>query len=85
VDGAALSAARPIEVDDTRVGEGYGMPTDASREAAELFAKTEGIFVDHTYTAKAAAGMLAGIRGGAFADARSVLFWHTGGQVGLFA
>jgi D-cysteine desulfhydrase/L-cysteate sulfo-lyase len=41
--------------------------------------------VDHTYTAKAAAGMLAGIRGGAFANARSVLFWHTGGQVGLFA
>jgi L-cysteate sulfo-lyase len=85
VDGTELAAARPIDVDDTRVGEGYGIPTDASREAAELFAKTEAIFVDHTYTAKAAAGMLAGIRSGAFADARSVLFWHTGGQVGLFA
>ena len=85
VDGKALAAARPIDVDDTRVGEGYGIPTDASREAAELLAKTEAIFVDHTYTAKAVAGMLAGIRSGAFGDARSVLFWHTGGQVGLFA
>jgi 1-aminocyclopropane-1-carboxylate deaminase/D-cysteine desulfhydrase-like pyridoxal-dependent ACC family enzyme len=85
VDGRALAQARPIDVDDTRVGGGYGVPTDASREAAELFAKTEAIFVDHTYTAKAAAGLLAGIRDGTLADARSVLFWHTGGQVGLFA
>jgi D-cysteine desulfhydrase len=85
VDGVALATARPIDVDDTRVGAGYGIPTDASREAADLFAKTEAIFVDHTYTAKAAAGMIAGLRGGAFGDARVVLFWHTGGQVGLFA
>jgi 1-aminocyclopropane-1-carboxylate deaminase/D-cysteine desulfhydrase-like pyridoxal-dependent ACC family enzyme len=85
IDGAALAGARPIEVDDTRVGPGYGLPTDASREAVELFARTEAVFVDHTYTAKAAAGFIAALRSGAFDGAESVLFWHTGGQVGLLA
>lgn len=85
VDGQALASARPILVDDTQVGPGYGLPTDASREAARLFATHEAVFVDHTYTAKAAAGLVAGLRSGTFADAESILFWHTGGQVALFA
>jgi 1-aminocyclopropane-1-carboxylate deaminase/D-cysteine desulfhydrase-like pyridoxal-dependent ACC family enzyme len=85
VDGRALADARPVEVDDTRIGDGYGIPTDGSREAASLLARHEGIFVDHWYTAKAAAGLIAGLRGGAFGDIRSVLFWHTGGQAGLLA
>ena len=85
LDGPALAEARPIDVDDTRIGQGYGCPTEASQEAIELFARHEAIFVDHTYTAKAAAGLLAAVRAGAFDDAGSVLFWHTGGQVGLFA
>ncbi len=85
VDGGAFADARPIEVDDTRIGDGYGIPTDASREAAHLLARHEGVFVDHWYTAKAAAGLIGGLRDGAFGDVRSVLFWHTGGQVGLLA
>lgn len=74
-----------IEVDDTRVGGGYGVPTDASREAQELAAKTEALFVDHTYTAKAFGAMIAYLRAGRFDTDETVLFWHTGGQVGLFA
>lgn len=74
-----------IVVDDTRVGGGYGVPTDASREAQELAARTEALFVDHTYTAKAFGAMLAYIREGRFDTDETVLFWHTGGQVGLFA
>jgi 1-aminocyclopropane-1-carboxylate deaminase/D-cysteine desulfhydrase-like pyridoxal-dependent ACC family enzyme len=85
VDGSDLAAACPLDVDDGRVGDGYGVPTPASREAADLFAKHEAVFVDHTYTAKAAAGLIAGLRAGAFEGMQSVLFWHTGGQVGLFA
>lgn len=85
IDGDALAAARDIDVDDTRIGDGYGLPTEASREAVDLFARCEAVFVDHTYTAKAAAGFIAGLRAGAFDHARSVLFWHTGGQVGLLA
>jgi D-cysteine desulfhydrase family pyridoxal phosphate-dependent enzyme len=74
-----------IEVDDTYVGEGYGVPTAESREAQELAAQTESLFVDHTYTAKALGALIAYIREGRFTEDQTVLFWHTGGQVGLFA
>jgi 1-aminocyclopropane-1-carboxylate deaminase/D-cysteine desulfhydrase-like pyridoxal-dependent ACC family enzyme len=74
-----------IEVDDRFVGGGYGVPTDASRDAITRLARTEAIFLDPTYTAKAMAGLIARWRGGEFAAAKTVLFWHTGGQVGLFA
>jgi 1-aminocyclopropane-1-carboxylate deaminase/D-cysteine desulfhydrase-like pyridoxal-dependent ACC family enzyme len=48
-------------------------------------ARTEAIFLDPTYTAKAMAGLMAHVRRGSFSDAETVLFWHTGGQVALFA
>jgi 1-aminocyclopropane-1-carboxylate deaminase/D-cysteine desulfhydrase-like pyridoxal-dependent ACC family enzyme len=74
-----------INVDDRFVGEGYGVPTAASREAIELAARTEAIFLDPTYTAKAMAGLIAYLRDHTFDEDQTVLFWHTGGQVGLFA
>src|SRR5262249_34682387 len=74
-----------IEVDDSFVGEGYGVPTAASREAIELAARCEAIFLDPTYTAKAMAGLIAYVRERRFNESQTVLFWHTGGQVGLFA
>jgi D-cysteine desulfhydrase/L-cysteate sulfo-lyase len=73
-----------IEVDDTFVGGGYGVPTPASTEALEISARQEALFLDPTYTAKAMAGLIAKARAGDFTG-RRVLFWHTGGQVGLFA
>lgn len=74
-----------FEVDDGFVGPGYGEPTPASEEAQRLAARTEGFFVDHTYSAKALAGLLAHCRDGRIPPGATVLFWHTGGQVGLFA
>lgn len=74
-----------VEIDDRFVGEGYGIPTAASYEAVELAARTEALFLDHTYTAKAMAGLIARCRSGEFRPDETVLFWHTGGQVGLFA
>ena len=74
-----------IEVDDRRVGDGYGVPTGESREAQRLAARTEALFVDHTYTAKAFGALIAYLREQRFAPSETVLFWHTGGQVGLFA
>jgi 1-aminocyclopropane-1-carboxylate deaminase/D-cysteine desulfhydrase-like pyridoxal-dependent ACC family enzyme len=74
-----------IEVDDTFVGGGYGVPTAASIEAQQLAARTEALFVDHTYTAKALAALIAYVRDGRIPADATVLFWHTGGQVGLFA
>ena len=77
--------AATIDVDDRFVGDGYGIPTEASREAIDLAAGCEAIFLDPTYTAKAMAGLIARVRARTFADAETVLFWHTGGQVALFA
>jgi 1-aminocyclopropane-1-carboxylate deaminase/D-cysteine desulfhydrase-like pyridoxal-dependent ACC family enzyme len=74
-----------FEVDDTFVGDGYGVPTPASIEAQQLAARTEALFVDHTYTAKAFASLIARVRDGRIPNDSTVLFWHTGGQVGLFA
>lgn len=74
-----------VHVDDRFVGEGYGIPTAESREAIALMARTEAIFLDPTYTAKAMAGLIAAIRAGEFSARQTVLFWHTGGQVGLFS
>ena len=73
-----------IEIDDSFVGGGYGVPTAASRDAIGLLANTEAIFLDPTYTAKAMAGLVAYLRRGAFDANATVMFWHTGGQVGLF-
>lgn len=82
---ASLGADRDVVVDDGFVGEGYGVPTDASREALTLVARHEGIVLDPVYTAKAMAGLIDRVRRGSFSSAETVLFWHTGGQVGLFA
>jgi 1-aminocyclopropane-1-carboxylate deaminase/D-cysteine desulfhydrase-like pyridoxal-dependent ACC family enzyme len=85
IDGKALAASSAIEADDRFVGDGYGVPTRRSREAQALVAATEALVVDHTYTAKALAGMIAWVREGRVAAGATALFWHTGGQVGIFA
>jgi D-cysteine desulfhydrase len=74
-----------IDVDDRFVGGGYGVPTPESQEAIELLARTEAIFLDPTYTSKAMAGLIARVRAGEFTENQTVLFWHTGGQLALFA
>jgi 1-aminocyclopropane-1-carboxylate deaminase/D-cysteine desulfhydrase-like pyridoxal-dependent ACC family enzyme len=74
-----------VETDDTQVGDGYGVPTDASQEAIGVFGRTEGIALDPVYTGKAAAGMLARIRSRDVAPGDRVIFLHTGGHPALFA
>lgn len=64
---------------------GYGVLTDAEREAVKLFAKMEGLLLDPVYTGRAAAGMIDLIHKGFFKKEETVLFWHTGGQPALFA
>ncbi len=85
VDGEWLRRDAEVTVDDRQVGGGYGVATAASQEAIELTARTEGLFLDPTYTAKAMAAVIAGVRERRFNSRSTVLFWHTGGQVGLFA
>jgi D-cysteine desulfhydrase len=64
---------------------GYGVLTNAEREAMKLFAKYEGLLLDPVYTGRAAAGLIDLIRKGFFKKDETVLFWHTGGQPALFA
>jgi len=88
LDGAAeraLARGTAIEIDDRFVGDGYAVPTAASQEALQLSARTEALFLDPTYTAKAMAALIAYVRQQRFKEGQTVLFWHTGGQVGLFA
>jgi D-cysteine desulfhydrase family pyridoxal phosphate-dependent enzyme len=82
---ATIGLDRDIEVDDSQVGDGYGVPTASSTEALELVARREGILLDPVYTAKAMAGLIARVRQGEFNEGQTILFWHTGGQVGYFA
>jgi len=63
---------------------GYGVITDAEREAIRLLARTEGIIADPVYTGRALAGLLDLVRRGVYSSGETVLFWHTGGVAGLF-
>ena len=58
---------------------GYGVETPASAAALRRFARDEGLLLDPTYTAKAAAALMDLARDGVFATGRRVLFIHTGG------
>ncbi len=64
---------------------GYGVLTDAEREAVRLFASTEGLLLDPVYTGRAAAGLIDLIRKDSSRTSETILFWHTGGQPALFA
>ncbi len=74
---------RTIELDEGQIGPGYGLASEASTEAAQLLARTEGILVDPVYTAKGLAGLVARVRSGAL-DGRRIVFWHGGGLPALF-
>lgn len=66
-----------LEVDGSELGRGYGHPTDAGREAIELFARIREprpLTLDTTYSAKAAAALVARLRTGAPGP---WLFWST--------
>ena len=78
----------PVTLDATRarcdwerpVDEpGYGLPTPAAEAALLRMARDEGYLLDPTYTAKAAAAMIAMARDGRLASGARVLFIHTGG------
>jgi 1-aminocyclopropane-1-carboxylate deaminase/D-cysteine desulfhydrase-like pyridoxal-dependent ACC family enzyme len=73
-----------VTSDDRFVGEGYGIPTSESREAAALFGRHAGVILDPVYTAKAGAGLLEWIREGRIPPGDRALFWHTGGAPALF-
>lgn len=84
LDHGTLGARSACVVDATFVGDGYGIATPESREAQSLGARYEAMLLDHWYTAKAMAALIARVRRGEFTG-QTVLFWHTGGQASLFS
>jgi D-cysteine desulfhydrase len=74
-----------ILIDGSQRGPGYGIPTDAMKEAVRLLARSEGLLLDPVYSGKAFAGLIAAIRAGEYAAGESVLYVMTGGVPGLFA
>lgn len=70
--------------DDNYLGKGYRKNTEGARQAIELLARREGIFLDEVYTGKAAAGLIDHLERGLITSDENVLFLHTGGNVQLF-
>ena len=73
-----------FENDDSFVGEGYGIPTQAGLKAVQMMARTEGILLDPVYTSKAMSGLIAHIQAGHLPADSPVIFLHTGGAPALF-
>jgi 1-aminocyclopropane-1-carboxylate deaminase/D-cysteine desulfhydrase-like pyridoxal-dependent ACC family enzyme len=71
-NGYADRAFASVELQHDFLGRGYGISTGAATAATDTLSKI-GIHLDQTYTAKAAAALLAQAKG---AEA-PVLFWHT--------
>ena len=74
-----------LDVDESYVAPGYGLPSPAGREAMHLLATTEAILTDHVYTAKALAALVADVRAGKYPRGSAVVFIHTGGVPAIFA
>jgi L-cysteate sulfo-lyase len=76
--------AADVQIDGGQVGGGYAALTPAALEAMRLAARTEGIFLDPTYTARALAGLIACVAAGRIHRHDRTVFMHTGGLPGLF-
>lgn len=74
-----------IHVSADYLGDGYGFMGQSEKDAIQLFAREEGLFLDPVYTGRAAAGMLDLAANGFFKPHERILFWHTGGTPALFA
>lgn len=67
------------------VGEGYGFPAPSTIEAIRMLAKLDAILLDPVYSGKGMAGLIDLVRKGHFRKGETIVFLHTGGQIGLTA
>ncbi len=77
--------AADFDADESHIAPGYAQPSPAGREALELLATTEAILLDHVYTAKALAALIADVRAGKYKPGSTIIFIHTGGVPAIFA
>lgn len=78
-----LDVSKRVHVIDGYQGEGYGLPSDAMREAVTLTAQTEGLLLDPVYSGKAMAALIGHVRRAKFTRDQTVVFLHTGGTAAL--
>ena len=76
--------ATPIRLLDEYVGPGYGKNVPEDLELIRRMARTQGLLLDPTYTAKAFRGLEEEVRRGTFKRGSKLLFVHTGGLHGLY-
>lgn len=89
-EGSGLIGLDGINMDEIRtcndyIGKEYGHMTEGCKEAIEIVAKTEGIFIDPVYTSKCMAGIIDFIRKGHIGKKETIVFIHTGGIPALFS
>ncbi|MDA0746725.1 MAG: D-cysteine desulfhydrase family protein [bacterium] len=65
--------------------QGYGHPSPEGNEAFRLMARSEGLFLDPIYSAKALAGLIDLVQKGQIGPDETVVFLHTGGTPLVFA
>jgi D-cysteine desulfhydrase len=73
-----------LRIDREQVGAGYAALTPGAAAAMRLAARTEGVFLDPTYTARALAGLVACVADGRIGHRDRTVFLHSGGLPGLF-
>ncbi|CAG9261647.1 D-cysteine desulfhydrase family protein [Paraburkholderia caribensis] len=85
LDSGSSASAHAVILRGEQLGTGYGVPTDAMREALSLAATLEGLLLDPVYGAKAFAGFIDEVRTGAVKSGDNALFVMSGGTPSLFA
>ena len=78
-------APEEITIYDGYVGGGYGVTTPECLDAITLLARTEGIFLDPVYSAKAMSGLIDLIRQKKLNADDTIIFLATGGGPSVFA
>jgi len=83
-----LEIANPVDdadivLDDSALAPGYGQLNDATLQAMETAARSEGLILDPVYSGKTMAGFLERAQVGG--TDRALLFLHTGGTPATFA
>ncbi len=81
----SFSAEDIINLDSYIGPRGYGYASAEGNEALRLMARTEGVFLDPIYSAKALAGLIELVRKGEIGGYEAVVFLHTGGTPALFS
>jgi 1-aminocyclopropane-1-carboxylate deaminase len=87
---AAIGLDRDLRDDEVTLVDGYagplyGIPDEATIEAIQLAARTEGMLTDPVYEGKSMAGLIDLVRSGEIPRGSRVLYAHLGGQPALSA